>query len=163
MPEPLVQGKYYEDFVVGEELFSAGRTVGEGAIDLFAGLTGDFSQVHTDAELMRESEFGERIAHGLLVLSIMQGLMWRTNYTQGTGVATIGWDKLRFTAPVKIGDTVRAFWTIKDKRVSRSRPRLGIITEECRLVNQRKETVLTGEHVIMVRQRPEAIRAGERI
>jgi acyl dehydratase len=154
MPEALVQGKYYEDFTVGEELMSAGRTVGEGTVDLFAGLTGDFSQVHTDDEMMRESEFGERIAHGLLSLSIMQGLMWRTNYTQGTGVATIGWDKLRFTGAVRFGDTVRAFWQIKDKRVSKSRPHLGIVVEECRLVNQRKETVLTGEHALMVRRRP---------
>jgi len=154
MPEPLVQGKWYEDFVVGEELISAGRTVGEGAIDLFAGLTGDFSQVHTDAQMMQESEFGERIAHGLFTLSIMQGLMWRTNYTQGTGVATIGWDKLKFVAPVKIGDTVRARWTIKEKRLSKSRPHLGIIIEECRLVNQRQETVLTGEHATMVRRKP---------
>ena len=154
MPELLVQGKYYEDFVVGEEMISAGRTIGEGTIDLFAGLTGDFSQVHTDAEFMKESEFGERIGHGILALGIMQGLMWRTNYTQGTGVATIGWDKLKFTAPLRIGDTVRASWRIKEKRVSQSRPHLGIITEECRLVNQRKEVVVTGEHVTMVRCRP---------
>jgi len=154
MPEPLIQGKWYEEFVVGEELISAGRTFGEGAIDQFAGLTGDFSQVHTDAEMMKESEFGERIAHGLFTLGIMQGLMWRTNYTQGTGVATIGWDKLRFVAPVRIGDTVRARWTIKEKRVSKSRPHLGIIIEECRLVNQRGETVLTGEHATMVRRKP---------
>jgi acyl dehydratase len=153
MPEPLVQGKYYEDFVVGEEMLSAGRTVGEGTIDLFAGLTGDFSQIHTDAEMMKESEFGERIGHGILALGIMQGLMWRTAYTQGTGIATIGWDKLKFTSPLKIGDTVRVYWTIKDKRVSKSRPHLGIIVEECRLVNQRKEIVVTGEHVLMVRRR----------
>ena len=154
MPEPLVQGKYYEDFVVGEEMISAGRTIGEGTIDLFAGLTGDFSQVHTDAEFMKESEFGERIGHGILALGIMQGLMWRTNYTQGTGVATIGWDKLKFTAPLRIGDTVRASWRIKEKRVSQSRPHLGIITEESRLMNQRKEDVVTGEHVTMLRFRP---------
>lgn len=160
MPEPLVQGKWFEDFTVGEELLSAGRTVGEGTIDLFAGITGDYSQVHTDAEMMRESEFGERIAHGLLSLSIMQGLMWRTNYTQGTGVATIGWDKLKFVAPVRIGDTVRARWTITEKRASKSRPHLGIIVEECRLVNQRGETVLTGEHATMVRLRPKAEERG---
>ena len=154
MREPLVQGKYYEDFVVGEDMISAGRTVGEGTIDLFAGVTGDFSQVHTDAEFMKESEFGERIGHGILALGIMSGLMWRTGFTQGTGVGTIGWDKLKFTSPLKIGDTVRAYWTITDKRVSKSRPHLGIIVEQCRLVNQRKQTVVTGEHVMMVRRRP---------
>ncbi len=151
-----VLGRYFEDFVVGEELVSARRTVGEGTIELFAGVTGDFSEVHTDAELMRDSEFGERIGHGILALGIMQGLMWQTNYNVGTVVATVGWDRLRFTSPLRIGDTVQAHWTVREKRVSKSRPHLGILVEECRLVNQRKEVVLTGEHVVMIRRRPVA-------
>lgn len=72
MADPLVQGRYYEDFVVGEEMASVGRTVGEGTIDLFAGVTGDFSQAHTDSEFMKEGEYGERIAHGILALAIME-------------------------------------------------------------------------------------------
>jgi itaconyl-CoA hydratase len=83
----------------------------------------------------------------------MQGLMWQTNYNRGTVVATLGWDKLRFTSPLRAGDTVRAYWTIKEKRASRSRPSLGVVVEECRLINQRKEMVLTGEHVMLVRRR----------
>ena len=147
-------GRYFEDFVVGEEMVSAARTVGEGTIDLFAGVTGDFSEVHTDVELMKETEFGGRIGHGILSLGIMQGLMWQTMYTAGTVVATVAWDKLKFSAPLKVGDTVRVHWTIRDKRASRSRPDTGIVVEDCRLVNQRKETVLTGEHVLMMRRRP---------
>jgi acyl dehydratase len=157
MAQPTVGGKYYEDFGVGDEIVSAGRTVSEGTIDLFAGVTGDFSEVHTDAELMKESEFGERIGHGILALGIMQGLMSQTNYNLGTVIATLGWDKLRFTSPLRAGDTVRAYWTIKEKRVSRSRPSLGVVVEECRLINQRKETVVTGEHVALVRRRPESV------
>ncbi len=158
MAQPAIEGKYYEDFGVGEEIVSAGRTVSEGTIDLFAGVTGDFSEVHTDAELMKESEFGERIGHGILSLGIMQGLMSQTNYSLRTVVATLGWDKLRFTSPLRAGDTVRAHWTIKEKRVSQTRPSLGVVVEECRLINQRKETVVTGEHVALVRRRPEAER-----
>ena len=157
MAQPAVEGKYYEDFGVGEEIVSARRTVSEGTIDLFAGVTGDFSEVHTDAELMKESEFGERIGHGILSLGILQGLMWQTNYNLGTVIATLGWDKLRFTSPLRAGDTVRAYWTIKEKRVSQSRPSLGVVVEECRLINQRKETVLRGEHVALVRRRPESV------
>ena len=146
-------GKYFEDFVVGEEMVSAARTVGQGTIDLFAGITGDFSEVHTDGELMKHTEFGERIGHGILALGIMQGLMWQTLYTAGTVIATVAWDKLKFSAPLRAGDTVRAHWTIRTKRPSRSRPETGLIVEDCRLLNQRKETVLTGEHVLMMRRR----------
>jgi acyl dehydratase len=159
MGKSLFEGKYYEDFVVGEEIVSAGRTVSEGTIDLFSGVTGDFSEVHTDAELMKESEFGDRIGHAILSLGIMQGLMWQTNYNRGTVIATLGWDKLRFTSPLRAGDTVRSYWTIKEKRVSQSRPTLGVVVEECRLVNQRKEVVLTGEHVMLIRRRLEAVPA----
>ncbi|MBI2206255.1 MAG: MaoC family dehydratase N-terminal domain-containing protein [Candidatus Rokubacteria bacterium] len=150
-----VRGKYYEELEVGDRLISSRRTVSEGTIDLFAGATGDFSEVHTDAEGMKETPFGERIGHGLLALSVMQGLMWQTAYNVGTVVATLGWDGVRFTAPLRIGDTVQAQWTIRDKRESRSRPGFGIVVEDCRLVNQRKETVLTGSHVMLVCRRPD--------
>lgn len=154
MAERMVLGRYFEDFVVGEKLMTAGRTVGEGTIDMFAGLTGDFSDVHMDAEVMKETEFGGRIGHGILALGIMQGLMWQTNYNLGTAVATLGWDKIKSSAPLRAGDTVRAYWTIESKRESRSRPDMGILVEDCRLVNQRGQTVLSGEHVLMVRRRP---------
>ena len=150
----MMLGRYFEDFVVGEKLTSAGRTIGENTIDLFAGLTGDFSDVHMDAEVMKQSEFGGRIGHGILALGIMQGLMWQTNYNLGTAIATLGWDKVKLSAPLRAGDTVRAYWAIESKRESRSRPHAGILVEGCRLVNQRSEIVLSGEHVLMVRRRP---------
>jgi acyl dehydratase len=154
MADVPVRGKYYDDLAIGEEFVSSRRTVSEATIDAFAGTTGDFSEVHMDGESMRDTEFGDRIGHGLLSLSLMQGLMWQTGFNVGTVVATIGWDRVRFAAPLKAGDTVQARWSIKDKRLSRSRPGFGITVEECRLVNQRKETVLTGEHVSLVRCRP---------
>lgn len=154
MMERLILGRYFEDFIVGEKLISAGRTIGESTIEMFAGLTGDFSDVHMDAEVMKKTEFGGRIGHGILALGIMQGLMWQTNYNLGTAVATLGWNKVKSSAPLRAGDTVRANWSIESKRESRSRPEMGILVEGCRLVNQRGETVLSGEHVLMVRRRP---------
>jgi acyl dehydratase len=153
-PESVVLGLWFEDFKVGEERLSPGRTVTEGDLMGFAGLTGDFSQVHTDEEFCKRTEFGTRIAHGLLGLSIAQGLAWRTNYTQGTGVASLGWDKWRFKRPIMIGDTVRCRWRLLDKRESKSKPGMGIITEFVELVNQRGEVVQDGEHITMVRKRP---------
>lgn len=154
MPEPVVLGLWFEDFEIGSERHSPGRTITEADIGGFAGLTGDYSQVHTDEEFCKKTEFGTRIAHGLLGLSIAQGLMWRTNYTQGTGVASLAWDKWTFKGPIRIGDTVRVRWQVKDKRESRSKPGMGIITEQVEVVNQRDEVVQTGEHVTMIRRRP---------
>jgi acyl dehydratase len=153
-PESVVLGFWYEDFKIGEERLSPGRTITESDLVSFSGLTGDFSQVHTDEEFCKKTEFGTRIAHGLLGLSIAQGLAWRTNYTQGTGVASLGWDKWRFKRPIMIGDTVRARWRATDKRESRSKPGMGIITEFVELVNQRGQVVQDGEHITMIRKRP---------
>jgi acyl dehydratase len=153
-PESVVLGLWFEDFKPGEEHLSPGRTITEADLVNFAGLTGDYSQVHTDEEFCRKTEFGARIAHGLLGLGIVQGLTSRVNLTQGTGVASLGWDKWRFIRPIKIGDTLRARWRATGKRESRSNPGMGIITDFVELVNQRGEVVQSGEHITMVRKRP---------
>ncbi len=155
MPEAVVLGLWYEDFELGKERLSPGRTITEADLVAFSGLTGDYSQVHTDEEFCRKTEFGTRIAHGLLGLSIAQGLMWRTNYTQGTGVASLGWDKWTFKLPIKMGDTVRVRWKLTSKRESGSKPNMGIIVEFVELINQRGETTQSGEHITLIRRRPE--------
>jgi acyl dehydratase len=154
MPEQVVLGCWFEDFEVGQQRLSPGRTITESDLVAFAGLTGDFSQVHTDEEFCKKTEFGTRIAHGLFGLSVAQGLMWRTNYTQGTGVGSLGWDKWVFKKPIKIGDTVRARWTVSATRASASKPNMGIITEFVELVNQRGEVAQQGEHITLIRKRP---------
>ena len=153
-PEPVVLGLWFEDFKEGEERLSPGRTLTEGDFVNFAGLTGDYSQVHTDEEFCKKTEFGTRIAHGLLGLSIAQGLCWRTNYTQGTGVASLGWDKWTFKLPIFIGDTVRVRWSLISKRESQSKAGMGIITERVCLVNQHDQVVQEGEHITLIRRRP---------
>jgi acyl dehydratase len=154
-PEEVVLGLWFEEFEEGKERLSPGRTITESDVAAFAGLTGDYSQVHTDEEFCKRTEFGTRIAHGLLGLSIAQGLAWRTNYTQGTGVASLAWNRWTFHKPIFIGDTVRVRWTPTSKRASSSKPGMGIITEWVELVNQRQEVVQSGEHITMVRRRPE--------
>ncbi len=153
-PEPVVLGLWYEDFNEKDERLSPGRTITESDVMSFAGLTGDYSQVHTDEEFCKKTEFGTRIAHGLLGLSIAQGLSWRTNYTQGTGVASLQWDKWVFKHPIFFGDTVRVRWRLLSKRESKSKPGIGIVRESVQLINQRGEVVQEGEHVTMIRKRP---------
>lgn len=159
--EGELEGLYYEDLPVGTAFRTSARTIGEGAVETFAGVTGDFSYVHMDAEAASGTAFGERIVHGLLSLSVMQGLIWQTRYTIDTGVATLGWEHIRFPVAVRLGDTVHAEFTIREARESRSRPEVGIVVEDCRLLNQHSETVVTGDHVLMVRRRhPGAEAAG---
>ena len=156
MPEAVVLGQWFEDVQIGEERLTPGRTITEADLTNFAGVTGDYSQVHTDVEFCKKTEYGVRIAHGLLILSIVGGLKWRTNYTQGTGVASLGWNNCRFTKPVMIGDTIRGRWRPNEKRESKSKPGMGIVTEEVEAVNQRGEVVMSAEHTIMIRKRPDA-------
>ena len=148
------QGLWYEDFVIGESFLTAGRTITEADVMLFAGLSGDYSQVHTDEEFCKDTAFGTRIAHGLLGLAIVQGLGWRTNYTQGTGVASVGYENWRFRQPMMIGDTVRGRYTPIAKRESKSNPEVGLITDHIELLNHGGDVLQEGHHILMVRRDP---------
>lgn len=144
-------GKYYEDFVIGEEVLSAGRTITETDIVMFAGLTGDYNSLHTDAEFAKETPFKERIAHGLLGLAITSGLMTRTGLFDGTVIAFLGVD-WAFKGPIFIGDTIHFSMTIKDKRET-SKPDRGIIMRDVALLNQRNEVVQQGTMTLMMKRR----------
>jgi acyl dehydratase len=143
--------RYFEDIEVGEEYESPGRTVTETDIVLFAGLSGDYNVLHTDAEFMKKSIFGERIAHGLLGLAIQSGLFYRA----GPAYATLAFLGLRwkFKAPIKIGDTIRVRARVTAKRET-SKPDRGIVVVERQVLNQRDEVVQEGETELMVERRP---------
>ena len=142
---------YFEDLRVGEEYVSPGRTVTEADIVAFAGLSGDYNVLHTDAEFMRASIFGERIAHGLLGLSISTGLSTRATPRPFATIAFLGL-RWRFKGPIKIGDTIKVRIKIADKRET-SKPDRGIVTMHRTILNQRGETVQEGETEVMVERR----------
>jgi acyl dehydratase len=149
------QKGYLEDFKVGEKAVSPGRTVTEADIVMFAGLSGDWNELHTNAEFMKDSPFGQRIAHGLLTLSIASGLALRTKGTTPVEIlAFLGMDKVRFTAPVFIGDTIRVEAEVIEARPSKSMPGAGILKFKNTVKNQRDENVATWETAIMVSMRP---------
>ena len=142
--------RYYEDIAAGEEYESPGRTVTETDIVLFAGLSGDYNVLHTDAELMKTSIFGERIAHGLLGLAIQSGLFSRSTKAYATlGLAGLRW---KFKGPIKIGDTVRLRARVSAKHDD-DKPDRGLITVQRSLVNQRGEVVQEGETDLLVEKR----------
>jgi acyl dehydratase len=142
--------RYYEEIEVGEAYESPGRTVTETDVVLFAGLSGDYNVLHTDAELMKTSIFGERIAHGLLGLAIQSGLFSRSSKPYAS-LAFVGL-RWRFKGPIKIGDTVRLRARVSAKHDG-DKPDRGLVTVQRTLVNQRGEVVQEGETDLLVEKR----------
>lgn len=146
-------GRYFEEFTKSDVFTTPGRTVGETEVAQFAQLTGDFNPLHTDVVFASSSPFGQRIAHGLLGLSLVSGLIARLGVFEGTAVAALGIENWRYHAPVFIGDTVHVVVTIGDLRLASDGKR-GILSRDYQLVNQHGETVQSGRMPIMVRCRP---------
>jgi 3-hydroxybutyryl-CoA dehydratase len=148
---PSVRGRYFEEFDVGEEVISFGRTVTEADIVAFAALTGDWNPLHTDARYAAGTMFGQRIAHGLLGLSIASGLAVRLGFMEGTVEAFLGldWD---FRAPIYIGDTIYMKAQVKEKKPIR-RLGGGIITFYVEVVKQDGKVAQRGEWKVLIRSK----------
>ncbi|MEO6568144.1 MAG: MaoC/PaaZ C-terminal domain-containing protein [Opitutaceae bacterium] len=119
-------------------------------IVLHAGQTGDFYPHHMDAEWCKTQDFKQRIAHGTLIFSVAVG---QTAGEVNPEAFSYRYDRLRFIKPVFIGDTITARCTVKEKRDDPKRPHLGIVVELVESLNQRSETVLAAEHLLLVRRR----------
>jgi acyl dehydratase len=145
--------RYFEEIEVGDTYESPGRTITEADIVMFAGVSGDYNVIHTDAEFMKTSIFGERIAHGLLGLSIQAGLLGRAMPSYASlGVAGLRW---KFKNPIKIGDTIRVRGKVIGKKETDDATQ-GIVTLERVVVNQRDEVVQEGETDLTIERRPPA-------
>jgi acyl dehydratase len=144
---------YWEDVAVDRTFETAARTVTEADIVNFAGVSGDFNPVHTDALFAADSLFGQRIAHGVLGLSVATGLLSRTALLGPTAVAFLGINNWRFETPILIGDTLRVRATVTGKRPTRAADR-GILYEQLQLVNQHDTVVQSGEFVVLVERQP---------
>ena len=142
--------RYFEDIEIGESYESPGRTITETDIVLFAGVSGDYNVIHTDAEFMKSSIFGERIAHGLLGLSVQAGLLNRAMPAYASlGVAGLRW---KFKNPIKIGDTIRVRGKVTGKKDADAAGH-GIVTLERTVVKQRDEIVQEGETDLLIERR----------
>ncbi|MFZ5631495.1 MAG: MaoC/PaaZ C-terminal domain-containing protein [Bacillota bacterium] len=129
--------RYFDDIQVGEKSVTRSRTITEADIVNFAYLSGDWYPLHCDAEYAKKSPFGDRIAHGLLILSAASGL---TPLEPGPILAFYGMDRVRFVGPVKIGDTIRVETVIAGKEEKNEKS--GVVTVEQEIKNQRNETVV---------------------
>jgi len=142
------RGFYFEEFVLGQKAESPSRTVTEADVVQFAGLSGDSNQLHTDAEFAKGTPYGQRIAHGLLGLSIASGLAARAGFIEGTAQAFLGltW---KFRAPIFFGDSIRL-----RAKVNKMRPMPsmngGLVVFAVTVLNQRDEVVQQGEWQLLV-------------
>ena len=144
-------GKYFEDFEVGEEAVTAGRTVTETDIVNFAGITGDWNEIHTNKELAERGMFKQRIAHGALIFSIATGLSVRLGQTADTVLAFYGLDRLRFVKPTFIGDTVHVRQKVESK--SEREQSSGIVTMLNEVIYQRDEVVISYTAKVLLKRR----------
>jgi len=146
------RGRYFDDFAAGDTFTTAARTVTEGAVDQFAGLSGDFNPLHTDEESARQSPMKGRIAHGMLVLAIATGQVNQLGLFEGTTLALLGMDRIRWTAPVRLGDTLHTELAVKETRES-SKPDRGVLVMDVAVQNQRGETVCQAEWTTLMARR----------
>lgn len=134
---------------VGETVMTPGRTIGEGDVNVFAGLVGDFTPIHVDEVFAKASPFGTRIAHGPLAMSTAIGMLTQTGILgeRVIGLINLNWD---FSLPVKIGDTIRARVLIEQIRPT-SKPGRSVATFAFDVLNQNQESVQRGRMLVVVR------------
>lgn len=145
-------GLFFEEFELDCRFNSRGRTVTETDVVLFAGLSGDYHELHTNEPYAAQTPFGRRVAHGALVLSISIGLTTRMNLTDDTILAFWAIDELRFLHPVFIGDTIQNVKRVaKRHAVDTAR---GLVVFETRVMNQDSRTVVLYYDKLLMKRRP---------
>jgi acyl dehydratase len=147
-------GLHFEEFEIGDSMISPGRTVTETDLVAFSGLSGDYSQLHTNAEYAKQTPFGKRIAHGPLGLSMAVGLASRLGFLVGTAEALMGLD-WKFKRPIFIGDTIHVRASVAQKREIK-KLRGGMIIFDLAVLNQNDEVVQQGKMTVLIKSRPAA-------
>lgn len=147
------RGRYFEEFALGDAVISVGRTITEADIVNFAGLAGDYTQIHTNAEFARSSFFGKRVAHGLLLMSIVSGLLAQLGFVEGTVLALreVIW---KFSLPVFIGDTIHVEARVTNLKAAR-RLGGGGVTFDIKVINQDGKAVQSGQWSLLVASKVE--------
>jgi len=145
--------RHFEDYVIGEVRTTHGRTITETDFVVHAGHTGDFFPHHMDAEFMKSTPFGQRIAHGTMTFAIGIGL---TAGEINPLAFTYGYERLRFPKPVFIGDTIHTRLTVSEASDDPKRPTYGRVVERCEVLNHRGEVVMACDHVLLAEKRDAA-------
>jgi len=147
----IVRSLYFDDFQMGQKFVSKARTVTEADIVNFAGLSWDHNQLHTDAEYAGHTQYGKRIAHGLLGVVAQAGLTYQLTEDSILALLELNW---KFHLPIYVGDTIHVEQTVQNLRKSATGDR-GILTFAKEVKNQNAEVVQTGTTTILLARKEE--------
>lgn len=157
MPEKRLttrKGLYFEEFEVGQSITSVGRTVTEADVVSFAALTGDWTTIHTDAVYAAQHPFGQRVAHGLLGLSIASALAVRLGFMEETVLAFREIGEWKFSLPIYLGDTIRVQATVSETKPMH-RLGGGLVTFKVQILNQDDKVVQRGTWSLLMKSQEE--------
>lgn len=146
-------GLFWEEWEIGAEFDSPARTVTETDIVNYAGLSGDYHPLHVNEEYCKQTIFGSRICHGPLVYAIAAGLLFQLHLYDDTVIAFLGFESLKFTKPVKAGDTIHARIKVLEKRGTSNSNR-GVMKRQLQVINQRGEVVQEGIQNFLLKRKP---------
>lgn len=147
----MARGTYFSQFELEQRFVSVGRTITEADVVAFAGLSGDYNPLHTDATFAAKTPFGQRVAHGMLTAAISTGLGQTLGIFEGTTLALLA-QTFEYKAPVFFGDTVRLELTVVELKPS-SKGGKGVVTFRSDIVKQDDTVVTTGSWVVQFRDR----------
>ncbi|KJS22345.1 MAG: hypothetical protein VR72_06635 [Clostridiaceae bacterium BRH_c20a] len=150
-----MSGKYFDEWVIGEEYFTPTRTITETDVVMFAALSGDYNELHTSEEFGKNTPFGKRIVHGLLGLAISHGLLFRLGILEGTAIAFLNVESWQFKAPIFFGDTIHVKVMVEDKKASSSKPDRGVIKLYIQIVKQDGTVCQEGFKTLMMKRKVE--------
>jgi acyl dehydratase len=145
---------YFEEFVVGDKAKSPTRTITEADIVMFAGLSGDYNEIHTSSEFSKGNMFGQRIAHGILGLSIASGLAFQMSFLLGT-VEVFRGIEWEFTNAIFIGDTIHIEAEVTETKAF---PRLGNgkVSFKVNVIKQDGSVAQRGTWTLLVKGKPKS-------
>ncbi len=144
MSERGVRGNSVADIPLGLKT-KVSKTVSESDVYLFAGITGDFDQNHTDEEFCKTTSFGHRIAHGALILGYTSAASTRILHDFDRPMVSLGYDRVRFLKPVYFGDTITVDYEIAEVVPEKER-----VLSKIEVTNQRGELVMVATHVMQL-------------
>ena len=151
--ENMRRGLYFEEFEIGHRVVSPARTITETDVVNFAGISGDWNSIHTDAEYAKSTPFEQRVAHGLLIMAVISGLAVRTSVMEGTVLTFREIESWKFSLPVFIGDTIHVVLEVVE---TKKLPRIGggSIKLSVDVRNQEDKTVMKGRWIALIQSQP---------
>ncbi len=141
----ILPGRYFEEFDIGEEFITPSRTVTEADIINFAGISGDFNPIHINAEYAKTTQFGKRVVHGIISVSLISACLGTKLF--GPGILYVS-QTVNFKKPVFIGDTLTAICTVTEK-FTKKEGKLKFIKVDTKVYNQVEDVVTEGEGLIL--------------